>query len=73
MSLTIDSASRATDPVLLTYTDTMEMLHISRTKLWQIVREGILPIVKIGGRRFFRPNDILKFVDSNVTTGERQD
>jgi predicted DNA-binding transcriptional regulator AlpA len=68
MNATIDSASRATEPMLFTCIRAMEVLHISRTKLWQIVREGMLPVVRIGSRVFFRPNDIREFIDRNVVT-----
>lgn len=52
--------------VLLTLTQVLEILHISRMTLYRHLRAGNLPHVKIGRRVLFRKADVEKFISSNV-------
>ena len=40
------------------------LLHLSRTTLWELGRQGKLEVVYIGRRRFFTYDSICSFVDS---------
>lgn len=35
---------------------------ISKSTLWRLVRQGDLPVVRIGRRTFFRPEDVENLV-----------
>ena len=44
---------------LLTYPEACQKLHVSRTHLWQMVKEGQLPEpIRLGRARRFRAADI---------------
>lgn len=42
-------------------------LSVSRSKLYELVRTGRLPSVKIDGIRRIRGRDVMEFVDSHTT------
>lgn len=42
-----------------------EMLHIGRTKAYQLIKTGSLPSRRIGGNYFIRKTDVIHFMDSN--------
>lgn len=43
---------------LLTIQETMEMLRLSRRTLHRHTKSGVIPSVRIGGRRFYRTSDV---------------
>lgn len=42
-----------------------EMLHIGRTKVYQLIKTGSLPCRRIGGNYFIRKIDVINFMESN--------
>jgi excisionase family DNA binding protein len=50
---------------LLSLAETREVLGVSRMTLWRIVDRGDLPIVRIGDRPLFDPEDVRAFIASN--------
>ncbi len=50
------------DPVhlepLLTLLEAARRLHISRSFMYELIRKGVLPVVRIGGVLRFRPEDV---------------
>lgn len=44
--------------------ETAHLLSIGRTKLYELVKVGILPATKIGKRTVFCAKDIERFIDS---------
>ena len=53
--------------------ETQALLHLSRTTLWELGREGKLEVVHIGRRRFFTYESICRFVDSLRAPGAPRD
>ncbi len=51
-----------TENILLTVKDTCKLLSISRSSLYELIKEGALPIIKIGRSTRIRRSDIEKFV-----------
>ena len=48
---------------LLTAKQTRRLLGgIAKSTLWRLVRQGELPVVRIGRRTFFRPEDVENLV-----------
>lgn len=47
---------------LLDVDEALEVLNISRTKLYQLVREGELPAVKMGRCVRFRPTSLREYI-----------
>lgn len=41
-----------------------KMLHIGRTKTYQIIKSGILPSRRIGGNYFIRKADVIDFMEN---------
>ncbi|WP_145013227.1 helix-turn-helix domain-containing protein [Mycobacterium marseillense] len=53
-----------TDRLLLPYSEAMAALGgISRTKVWELTRDGELVCVKIGARAFITAKSIAEYVD----------
>lgn len=42
-----------------------EMLHIERTKVYQLIKTGSLPSRRIGGNYFIRKIDVIHFMECN--------
>ena len=42
-----------------------EMLHIGRTKVYQLIRNGSLPCRRIGGNYFIRKIDVIIFMENH--------
>ena len=51
-------------PLICDTEETIGLLHLSRTKLWELGKEGKLEVVHIGRRRFYTYESICNFVDS---------
>ena len=52
------------DKMLYKLTDVATALSVSRTKVYELVRTGALPSVRIGGSRRVRGEDLAGYVDS---------
>ena len=50
--------------MLYKLTDVANALSVSRTKVYELVRSGALPSVRIGGSRRVRGEDLAGYVDS---------
>lgn len=51
-------------PLICDTEETQALLHLSRTTLWELGKEGKLEVVHIGRRRFFTYDSICRFVES---------
>ena len=52
------------DKMLYTLTDVAAALSVGRSKVYELVRSGALPSVRIGGSRWVRGEDLADYVDS---------
>ena len=52
------------DKMLYTLTDVTAALSVGRSKVYELVRSGALPSVRIGGSRRVRGEDLADYVDS---------
>ena len=52
------------DKMLYTLTDVAAALSVGRSKVYELVRSGALPSVRIGGSRRVRGEDLATYVDS---------
>ena len=52
------------DKMLDTLTDVAAALSVGRSKVYELVRSGALPSVRIGGSRRVRGEDLATYVDS---------
>lgn len=43
----------------------MEMLHIGRTKVYQLIKNESLPSRRIGGNYFIRKIDVINFMEKD--------
>ena len=41
-----------------------KMLHIGRTKTYQLIKSGTLPSRRIGGNYFIRKTDVIDFMEN---------
>lgn len=55
-------------PLICDTDQTKGLLHVSRTTLWELGRQGKLEVVYIGRRRFFTYESICAFVESLPTS-----
>lgn len=62
----VDVGDRQIPKILLTYSEAAWSLGISKSKLYQMVSEGRLPVVKMSGSSGLRPCDLEAYVDANV-------
>ena len=49
---------------LLTRTEASKNLNISLVKLWQITKDNLLPVIRIGGKVLYKRKDIQEFINS---------
>lgn len=52
------------DKLLYKVTDVAQVLSLSRTKVYELVRSGELASVRIGGSRRVRGEDLARYVES---------
>lgn len=52
------------DKLLYKVADVAQVLSLSRTKVYELVRSGELPSVRIGGSRRVRGEDLTEYVES---------
>jgi len=64
------SASVVKIDELLEVREACAALHISRSKLYQLVRDGSLRAVKIGTKTLFRASTLQAFIESSETVVE---
>lgn len=62
MNQTQDVVTRDPD-ALLTYKEAGALLRVGRTKLTQLVKAGIIPVVRIGSSVFFRRASLLAWIE----------
>lgn len=43
-----------------------EMMSLSRTKVYELVRTGVIPSVRIDGVRRIRGTDLMEFLDAHT-------
>lgn len=66
---TTHSVMDSIEPELLTVEETARYLSLSRSKTYQLIREGIIPTVQIGKRsRRVSKRDLLTWIDANTST-----
>lgn len=53
-------------PVLATVVEGANYLNVSRSKVYQMMYNGMLPFVKLGGSRRIRWSDLEKLVAENL-------
>ena len=52
------------DPdALLTYKEAGALLRVGRTKLTQLVKKGVVPVVRIGSSVYFRRASLLAWIE----------
>jgi excisionase family DNA binding protein len=51
---------------LLNVPETADNLRLSERKVWQLIADGDLRVVRIGGRVLIRPVDLAAFIDARV-------
>jgi excisionase family DNA binding protein len=49
---------------LVSRADTAKMLNISLVKLWEITKDKMLPVYKIGGKVLYKRNEVEEFINS---------
>ena len=50
----------------------MDFLHLSRTKIWELVTKQGLPAFKIGGDYRYRRSEVLTWLEKyRVTSGDK--
>lgn len=49
--------------VLLTYKEAGALLRVGRTKLTQLVKKGVVPVVRIGSSVYFRRASLLAWIE----------
>ncbi|WP_144715700.1 helix-turn-helix domain-containing protein [Curtobacterium pusillum] len=58
-----------TAPLLLTIPDAARQLALSRARLYELIADGTVPSVKIGGARRIRARDLAAYVDGLASDG----
>ncbi len=63
-------APPAVVPLCLSVEESASAIGIGRTRMWDLVRSGRVPAVRINHRVLIRMDDLERFVDSLVPIGE---
>lgn len=50
------------EPELLTEPEVRRMLNVAHSTIWSYGKTGYLPVVKIGGKNYWRKSDVLKIM-----------
>jgi len=66
------SESPPPDETLMTTTELMAFLNLSRTKIWTMIQNDGLPAFKFGGDYRFRKSEILKWMEQYRTNTRKQ-
>jgi hypothetical protein len=51
---------------LLSRADTSKILNISLVKLWEITKQKMLPVYKVGGKVLYKREDINVFITTSI-------
>lgn len=51
---------------LLSRAETSKMLKISLVKLWQLTKDKVIPVYKIGSKVMYKRTEIEQFLNSNL-------
>jgi len=62
-----------TDETLMTTTEVMAFLNLSRTKVWMMIQKDGLPAFKFGGDYRFRKSEVLKWMEQFRTSTAAQE
>ena len=57
---------------LLSLDEVVDLLRISESGVYRLVRSGELPRVKVGNRTLFEPDEIRRFIAGRRDAAERQ-
>ena len=49
---------------LISRAETAKILNISLVKLWEITKNNLLPVYKIGGKVLYKRNEVKDFINS---------
>ena len=60
----------APDDTLMTTSELMAFLNLSRTKIWTMIQNENLPAFKFGGDYRFRKSEILKWMENYRIEGK---
>lgn len=66
------SAPTPPDETLMTTTELMAFLNLSRTKIWTMIQNEGLPAFKFGGDYRFRKSEILAWMEQYRIRNEEQ-
>jgi excisionase family DNA binding protein len=66
MAIATSSPNTFTGDGLRTVPEVAAYLAVSRSKVYQMMDEGVLPFVKLGGNRRIRSSDVEKLVADNL-------
>jgi excisionase family DNA binding protein len=58
----------SSDTPLLTSREVMQYLNVSRTTLWRLTKDGLLPAYRIGSDFRFRKTDINAYLERQKVT-----
>ena len=58
-----ESSQQSFDETLMTTSDLMTFLNLSRTKIWSMIQQDGLPAFKFGGDYRFRKSEILIWME----------
>jgi excisionase family DNA binding protein len=58
------------DETLMTTTEVMEFLNLSRTKVWMMIQNDGLPAFKFGGDYRFRKSEVLAWMEQYRTNDD---
>ena len=59
-------------PVMMTREEVCEALHITKPTLNDWTKKGLLPSVKVGGRRLYRQDDVEMAVRKNLKNQQKR-
>lgn len=59
-------------PMLVPVPTAARQLSLGPTKTWQLIRDGKLPVVRVGRRTFVRREDLEKFVGALMPAGDQK-
>lgn len=54
------------EPLMLP-AEAREILRVSRRRMYDLLRQGEIPAVRIGSRVYVRPNDLRSYIDRMTT------
>lgn len=55
----------------ITTSDVMDLLKISRTKIWHLIRQENFPAFKLGGDYRFQKSEIIQWMEQHRVSGKQ--